>query len=886
MISLLFVSEVFATHNRSGEITYQWIGPGLTYKIRVYTYTDPASSAADRCEQTVFIDGGLDSVNCPRVNGFGGSCSPATMGIIIPGHINGVQENIYEGIYAFTGAGTHTLTMTDPNRNANINNIIGSVNIPFALSTTIIIGNFPPLQYNNSPVLLNPPVDNACVNQLFIHNPAASDPDGDSLAFSLSTCLGAGGVPLPVSVYQTPSNTTINAITGDLIWNTPTAQGEYNFAILITEYRKDLDGNWVVMGKTLRDLQVLVVYCANQNPPVLATIADVCIFAGTNLTVNVSASDPNNDIITLTATGLPFVITPAATFVSTPAAGNVTGVFSWTPNCTQVRSNPYQVVIKAADNGSPVNLVDFKSFFVRVVAPPPTGLNVTPFGTAMVLNWTAPNCTQTVGNVPLYFLIYRKNDCSPFTPDPCGNNNPSTAGFTLIGTTNYSVTTFTDNNGGSGLSQGVNYSYVVVVQFADGTLSAASASECEKLNQDLPLLINVSVDTTDLSLGQIYVRWVKPYLGAGALDTVLNPGPYQFRLWQATGLNSGTYSQIYTVTKTFFADINQLSDTTFTSTALNTETNPYHYKIEFYSNNILKGETQSASSVRLSAVPQARKVLLSWTHQVPWVNSKYYIYRQVPPGLTYVLRDSTSALSYTDTNCVNGVNYCYRVLSKGNYSNPSIYSPLLNWSQKTCATPQDNEVPCSPSISASGDCFTGITQLVWNNPNNSCSDDIVTYYLYFTDNNNNPPVLIDSITNANDTIYVTDFAASIAGCYSIAAVDSFGNQSSLSVESCVDNCPEYELPNIITLNGDNINDFFIPVKNKYIESIDIYIYNRWGTLLFNTEDPQINWDGKDKFSKKQVSDGTYYYICEVNAIHYDGIRKRKLKGFFQVISSK
>ena len=44
-----------------------------------------------------------------------------------------------------------------------------------------------------SPVLLNPPYDKAALGYIFIHNPAAYDPDGDSLSYGLTPCTREDG---------------------------------------------------------------------------------------------------------------------------------------------------------------------------------------------------------------------------------------------------------------------------------------------------------------------------------------------------------------------------------------------------------------------------------------------------------------------------------------------------------------------------------------------------------------------------------------------------------------------------------------------------------------------------------------------------------------------
>lgn len=50
------------------------------------------------------------------------------------------------------------------------------------------------------------------------------------------------------------------------------------------------------------------------------------------------------------------------------------------------------------------------------------------------------------------------------------------------------------------------------------------------------------------------------------------------------------------------------------------------------------------------------------------------------------------------------------------------------------------------------------------------------------------------------------------------------------------------VPNTFTPNGDGLNDVFIPV-GKNIASMQLLIFDRWGTLLFESNDPNMGWDG-------------------------------------------
>ena len=101
---------------------------------------------------------------------------------------------------------------------------------------------------------------------------------------------------------------------------------------------------------------------------------------------------------------------------------------------------------------------------------------------------------------------------------------------------------------------------------------------------------------------------------------------------------------------------------------------------------------------------------------------------------------------------------------------------------------------------------------------------------------------------------------------------------------CTENCPQYELPNIFTPNGDDKNDLLQPIKNRYVKSIALTVYNRWGNKVFSTDDPQINWNGKS--DGKKLSDGVYFYVCTVNEIYLSGIKPRNIRGNIHIIGNK
>ncbi len=156
------------------------------------------------------------------------------------------------------------------------------------------------------------------------------------------------------------------------------------------------------------------------------------------------------------------------------------------------------------------------------------------------------------------------------------------------------------------------------------------------------------------------------------------------------------------------------------------------------------------------------------------------------------------------------------------------------------------------------------------------------YVLYYKSTVNDEYLKVATITNTSPASYVFNDLTFISGCYAMIAIDSSNNSSKLSPDFCIDNCPEFELPNIFTPNGDDKNDSYQAVKVRQIEKIDLNIFDRWGNLVYKTDDPFFKWDGTSNISKRQASEGTFFYMCDVYEPRVTGIVKRTIKGFLQL----
>ena len=853
----------FATHERAAEIFFRHVS-GLTYEITLISYTfTPSPANAYRDYLTIDWDDGTTS-QIPRVEETN-----------LP---NEFTYNRYVGQHTFTGPGDFIISCEDPNRNGGILNIPNSINIPMYIYSELLISPFLG-GYDNSPILLVPPIDNGCVFEPFYHNPGAYDPDGDSLSYKLVPCLGDQGKVIPgYTLPQTapPNIIRLDSVTGEFYWNCPPLQGEYNIAILVEEWR-----NGVKIGGVERDMQIVIAAC-NNHPPVMDSLKDTCVEAGTTLIFPVKAYDPDsttlNSSLTLSGTGQPFILTDhPASMIPNPASGSghVMATFNWPTVCNEVREQPYEVVFKAQDNGTPVQLVDISSMLIEVVGPAPINLRAIPLGTSITLNWDNYACQNASG-----YYIYRKTDSTGFHHGYCQTGVPSYLGYSLIDKLNdITLTSYTDNNQGIGLTQGIKYCYMVVAIYPDKAQSYASNEACTHLKKDVAVITNVSVTTTDASEGKIYVGWSKPT----EIDSIQARGPYEYIIYRSIPSNPGQYLPM--------DSISDLNDTIYHDSLLNTLQSIYKYRIDLYNitpgDHFLIGSSQVASSIYLNITPTDKKLELRWNNDVPWKNYRFVIYRKNLFSGIFDSIGSSMIPSYDDKKLRNGTNYCYFIRCMGTYSAPGFASPLINLSQINCATPIDNIPPCPPHLTVKTDCEHSINHLSWKNLIDSCSNDIVKYYIYFSKCSNEQLSLIDSLGNINDTTYDHSQDASVTGCYSIIAIDSAGNRSIFSNKVCINyNTCDYWLPNVFTPNRADApeNQIFQPRKPfSSVDHLNMTIIDRWGKEVYSTTDPNIKWDGRDKNTHQLCSDGVYYYVCEVYEKALCGDQKIILKGAVTIL---
>jgi gliding motility-associated-like protein len=100
----------------------------------------------------------------------------------------------------------------------------------------------------------------------------------------------------------------------------------------------------------------------------------------------------------------------------------------------------------------------------------------------------------------------------------------------------------------------------------------------------------------------------------------------------------------------------------------------------------------------------------------------------------------------------------------------------------------------------------------------------------------------------SDTFLITLYAITTEGCADTAYQQIFFN-----------NDPFYYVPNTFIPNDDNRNDIWTPIFSNLgnVKKYNVQVYDRWGELIFESNDPTFGWNGT--FNGQKCQDGTYLW---------------------------
>lgn len=277
---LLFPAQLIASHIVGGVMFYDCLGNDQ-YKITIKVYRDCHSNGAlydDPLNLGVFDQQDNSLVRMEQFNYPGKTTIPVTFNnpcVSTPPDIC-VEEAIYTKIITLPeNADGYLLSYERCCRGGTISNLMNPAKQGLTI-TARIPGTNSGISCNSSPRFNNYPPLLLCNNEPLVFDHSATDPDGDSLVYELSTPYvgGSQADPMPLPTNNPPYNIvtwgtgysatqpfgptvpiSINSQTGEF-HASPDVMGKFVVGVNVKEYR-----NGVLIGSTLRDFLFNVFNC-------------------------------------------------------------------------------------------------------------------------------------------------------------------------------------------------------------------------------------------------------------------------------------------------------------------------------------------------------------------------------------------------------------------------------------------------------------------------------------------------------------------------------------------------------------------------------------------------------------------------------------------------
>tara|TARA_B110000046_G_scaffold64198_1_gene71691 strand:- start:8273 stop:12280 length:4008 start_codon:yes stop_codon:yes gene_type:complete len=126
------------------------------------------------------------------------------------------------------------------------------------------------------------------------------------------------------------------------------------------------------------------------------------------------------------------------------------------------------------------------------------------------------------------------------------------------------------------------------------------------------------------------------------------------------------------------------------------------------------------------------------------------------------------------------------------------------------------------------------------------------------------------IDKVNSNIYYEpnlDFRRTDSSFYEVCNVNCINICDTAKVIFHVLGNPYEFIPSAFTPNGDGINDFWVVPGIEAFPKSELFIYNRWGDLVYESIPYENKWQGesnKGTARGKKMGDGTYYYVLKTN----------------------
>lgn len=384
----LFMSEqASATHLMGSDIVYRCKGSGK-YEIIVRVYRDcngipiSQSTVYGTCSSNTVSISNQTKVSVRDITGINANC-PTQSRCAGSSFQYGVEEHIWKMTVDLSNYSCceWTFSWSQSARNSAITT--GAAGQNFYTTATL---NKCVTPCNSSPDFTNPPVAIICYNQDFVFNNGALDTidTGDSLSYELVNGLTGANASItysgnfspvrPMTFFGFPNQNLswpagfhLDPLTGDLLFR-PTQVNQVAVVVIeVKEWRK-VNGVMTVVGRTRRDMQIIVVSCPNNKVPKILPPYSKQACAGQQLCFTISTDDDDTgDTVRISWNrGI-----RGATFTNNNGSvKHASGEVCWTPKESDISNIPYTFTITARDDACPLAGQSVRAFSIFVRETP------------------------------------------------------------------------------------------------------------------------------------------------------------------------------------------------------------------------------------------------------------------------------------------------------------------------------------------------------------------------------------------------------------------------------------------------------------------------------------------------------------------------------------
>lgn len=871
---------LFASHIIGGSLGYEYMGLQANgkyrYKVLLTTYIDcsPTSEipfAEDPLKVGVFANDinnpnadkvRIDSVTVTLVNSV--TYLPTLPPDCPLAQSSCILEARYEGYVDLNASASgYYLFYERCCRN------IGILNLQPEESAAYISYIPPTNVINSSPVFIDPPIPFICANDPTIMLNTATDNDGDSLVYQFSTAFNGYGdefnttppLPQPFLLWPVPTvifapgynvNQPFGAI-GTATLNTNNGIAEYTVPIIgpyvvtidVFEYR-----NGILIGSIRRDLQIIVIPCPNNYAPQLVDNLqrNYTVMQGDTLCFPISFEDPENDSVFIEAHGDIFdalvIDTPATFFITDIDSNRATGNFCWTIPCT-LDTGTYEFFMKSYDNGCPPK--DKYEFYTIRITPPIEpilfGADSACKGADSVLYWMVVDNHFTYDwNITNGTILHNYGDSIVISWGSLDSAEVFVDVYTAAGcyiSSDSMMVTLIDVPTLFAMPNDTVCRNDTLLLWATGSVNYYWYPETE-----LVIPVEGDADAIIQQSGWFYV--------AGLPGELCPPSDSVYILaWELPQLNAATND-----TSLCEGDTIHL----FSSGA----------EVYYWTPDILVFEPDSANTDALPIQSSSFIVMGIDSNQCRSFDTVYVEVGQQPliglAAISQLCDGDTATLTASGGMYYNWTPNSFLLPDTGAtifaFPNMDItyYLEVIDSNGCKSDTSFSISVEPSPTASFSFDTVKVDCSGAWIQFNNT-STGAVDYHWSLGNGNtttNLDPQTLFPFGNTYIVQLITTNAAQCTATYT----------DTISTDS-LENLAIINPVNVFTPNDDGINDVLdFNLPDEFLECAQVYVYDRWGLLLFESTTSDVSWNGK--VDGKKVTIGVYYWIVELNGLTYKG----------------